>query len=50
MSKNGIVKKGSIEMKRGTLENRFVVTDFKHDITVLYKGKTRGEYWSDPCL
>ena len=25
-------------MKKGTLENKFVVTDFKHDIVVLYKG------------
>ena len=35
---SGIVKHGSIEMKKGTLENRFVLTDFKNDITVLYKG------------
>ena len=25
-------------MKKGTLENKFVVTDFKNDIVVLYKG------------
>ena len=25
-------------MKKGTLENRFVLTDFKNDISVLYKG------------
>lgn len=25
-------------MKKGTLENKFIITDFKHDITVLYKG------------
>lgn len=25
-------------MKRGTLENRFLLTDFKNDISVLYKG------------
>ena len=35
---SGIVKHGSIEMKKGTLENRFVLTDFKNDITILYKG------------
>ena len=25
-------------MKKGTLENRFIVTDFKNEIVVLYKG------------
>eukprot|EP00351_Strombidinopsis_sp_SopsisLIS2011_P001499 CAMPEP_0116883834 /NCGR_PEP_ID=MMETSP0463-20121206/16495_1 /TAXON_ID=181622 /ORGANISM="Strombidinopsis sp, Strain SopsisLIS2011" /LENGTH=95 /DNA_ID=CAMNT_0004539273 /DNA_START=365 /DNA_END=652 /DNA_ORIENTATION=- len=25
-------------MKKGTLENKFVLTDFKNDISVLYKG------------
>ncbi len=35
---SGIVKNGSIEMKKGTLENRFVLTDFKNDIQVIYKG------------
>lgn len=25
-------------MKKGTLENRFLLTDFKNDIQVLYKG------------
>jgi len=34
----GVIKHGTIEMKKGTLENRFIVTDFKNDITVLYKG------------
>jgi cytochrome c-type biogenesis protein CcmE len=33
-----VVKHGSIEMKKGTLENRFTLTDFKNDIQVLYKG------------
>merc|ERR1740115_388936 len=35
---SGVVKHGSIEMKKGTLENRFLLTDFKNDINVLYKG------------
>lgn len=25
-------------MKKGTLENKFILTDFKNDIVVLYKG------------
>lgn len=25
-------------MKKGTLENKFIITDFKNDVTVLYKG------------
>ena len=35
---SGVVKHGSIEMKKGTLENKFTMTDFKNDISVLYKG------------
>lgn len=35
---SGVVKNGSIEMKKGTLENKFILTDFKNDIEVLYKG------------
>lgn len=35
---SGIIKHGSIEMKKGTLENKFVLTDFKNDIMVVYKG------------
>ena len=33
-----MIKHGSIEMKKGTLENKFIITDFKNDICVLYKG------------
>ena len=25
-------------MKKGTLENKFIITDFKNDIIVLFKG------------
>lgn len=25
-------------MKKGTLENKFILTDFKNDLVVLYKG------------
>lgn len=32
------MKQGSIEIKKGTLENKFIVTDFKNDLAVLYKG------------
>jgi cytochrome c-type biogenesis protein CcmE len=35
---SGVVKHGSIEMKKGTLENKFIITDFKNDLVVLYKG------------
>jgi len=35
---SGVVKHGSIEMKKGTLENKFILTDFKNDVLVLYKG------------
>ena len=35
---SGVVKHGSIAIKKGTLENKFILTDFKHDIVVLYKG------------
>ena len=35
---SGVIKHGSIEMKRGTLENKFILTDFKNDIMVVYKG------------
>jgi cytochrome c-type biogenesis protein CcmE len=35
---SGVVKHGSIEMKKGTLENKFTLTDFKNDLSVLYKG------------
>ena len=35
---SGVVKHGSIEMKKGTLENKFCLTDFKNDIMVVYKG------------
>ena len=34
----GVVKHGTIEIKKGTLENKFLLTDFKNDIVVLYKG------------
>ena len=35
---SGVVKHGSISMKKGTLENKFIISDFKHDLVVLYKG------------
>lgn len=35
---SGVVKHGSIEMKKGTLENKFTLTDFKNDVSVVYKG------------
>lgn len=35
---SGVIKNGSIEMKKGTLENKFIITDFKNDIQVMYKG------------
>lgn len=35
---SGVIKSGTIEIKKGTLENKFIVTDFKNEITVLFKG------------
>ena len=35
---SGIIKNGSIEIKKGTSDNRFVLSDFRSDILVLYKG------------
>ena len=35
---SGVIKGGSIQMKKGTLESKFVLTDFKYDINVLFKG------------
>jgi cytochrome c-type biogenesis protein CcmE len=32
------VKHGSIEIKKGTLENKFILSDFKNDIAIVYKG------------
>ena len=35
---SGVIKHGSIAVKKGTLENKFVMTDFKNDLTILFKG------------
>ena len=35
----GVLKPGSIELKRGTLQTKFLITDFKNEIEVFYKGK-----------
>ena len=35
---SGVIKNGSIAMKKGTLENKFLVTDFKNDIEVVFRG------------
>lgn len=34
----GMVSKGSVQRAPGSLEVRFVVTDFKHDVPVTYTG------------
>src|SRR5581483_4077208 len=34
----GMVTKGSVQRAPGSLEDRFVVTDFKHDVPVSYTG------------
>ena len=55
----GVIKHDSIKMKKGTLENKFTMTDFKNDITILFKGAlpqtfregdmaTVGGFLSDP--
>jgi cytochrome c-type biogenesis protein CcmE len=35
---SGIVKHGTIDMKKGTLEHKFIITDFKNDLVVHFKG------------
>ena len=35
---SGVIKNGTIEIKKGTQDNRFILTDFKNDINVMYKG------------
>ena len=35
---SGVIKHRSIAVKKGTLENKFIMTDFKNDLTVLFKG------------
>ena len=40
----GIIKPGSIEIKRGTLDVKFVLTNFDDDLTVIYKGETKFEF------
>ncbi len=34
----GMVQEGSVQRVSGTLETRFVVTDFKHELNVTYSG------------
>ncbi len=34
----GILKVGSIHIKKGSLETKFTITDFKHDLEVFYSG------------
>lgn len=34
----GLVKKGSVHRKKGSLKVRFVLTDFAHKVTVVYDG------------
>ena len=35
---SGVIRHGTIAVKKGTLENKFIMTDFKNDIVVLFKG------------
>ena len=35
---SGVIKHGSIAVKKGTLDNKFIMTDFKNDIVVLFRG------------
>jgi cytochrome c-type biogenesis protein CcmE len=34
----GVLKVGSIQIKRGSLETRFQITDFKHSLNIFYNG------------
>ncbi|CAD8054443.1 unnamed protein product [Paramecium primaurelia] len=40
----GIIKPGTIEIKRGTLDVKFILTNFDDDITVIYRGETKYEF------
>eukprot|EP01016_Furgasonia_blochmanni_P030776 TRINITY_DN3192_c0_g1_i1.p1 TRINITY_DN3192_c0_g1~~TRINITY_DN3192_c0_g1_i1.p1 ORF type:complete len:238 (+),score=26.54 TRINITY_DN3192_c0_g1_i1:54-767(+) len=40
----GAVKQGSIQMKRGALDTKFVVTDYKNEIEVIYSGTAKFEF------
>lgn len=40
----GVLKTGTTKMQRGSLETRFVITDFKEEIEVFYKGITKFEF------
>ena len=35
---SGVIKHGSISVKKGTLDNKFIMTDFKNDLIVLFRG------------
>lgn len=40
----GVLKVGTTKMQRGSLETRFIITDFKEEIDVFYKGITKFEF------
>ena len=35
---SGVIKHGSIAVKKGTLDNKFIMTDFKNDIIIVFRG------------
>jgi len=40
----GILQKGSLHMKRGSLDTKFVLTDFKNQVEVTYNGVNKFEF------
>ena len=42
--KFGVLKVGSIKLKKGSLETKFVITDFNNEVEILYNGKKIEKY------
>lgn len=40
----GVLKVGSVSLKRGSLDTRFTITDFKNNIEVFYTGAMKFEF------
>lgn len=38
------MKPGTFQVKRGTLETRFSLTDFQNDVEIFYRGATKFEF------
>jgi len=40
----GVLQKGSLQMKRGSLDAKFILTDFKNQVEVVYNGVNKFEF------